>query len=402
MKKGWEYKPIGEVCDKTNGLWKGKKEPFVNVGVIRNANFTKEFTLNFSNVEFLDVETKQYSTRKLKKGDLIIEKSGGSAKNPVGRAVLFLKDDGEYSFSNFTSILRIKDSSILSYRFLYLYLLYIYKRGDTLSMQSATTGIHNLDFEKYLSILVPMLPLAEQQRIVEYLDDAFAKIDRVKANSLKAIDEAKALFQSALTEAMTPKDGWKEMKVGEIGQTYTGTTPSKAIKDNYGDFMPFIRPSEINFDGNGGLLYDSQIKLSEKGVSNGRLFEPNSILMVCIGATIGKVGFSRQKVSCNQQINVLTPKDIHCGKFIYYSMLSSDFNKKVVKEGTSAQATLPIINKSKWEMLTLFIPPYPEQANIASRLDTISEKVKTMQVNYTQIAAECDALKQSILKQVFE
>ena len=56
MREGWEYKSLDELCDKYNGLWKGKKEPFVNVGVIRNANFTKDFTLDFSNIEYLDVE----------------------------------------------------------------------------------------------------------------------------------------------------------------------------------------------------------------------------------------------------------------------------------------------------------------------------------------------------------
>ena len=78
MKEGWEYRTLGECCEKINGLWKGKKEPFVNVGVIRNANFTKEMTLDFSNIEYLYVEEKQFKTRKLRKGDLIVEKSGGS------------------------------------------------------------------------------------------------------------------------------------------------------------------------------------------------------------------------------------------------------------------------------------------------------------------------------------
>ena len=138
MKEGWTYKKLGEVCDTINGLWKGKKPPFVNIGVIRNANFTKDFTLRFDNVEYLDVEERQYVKRKLQKGDLIIEKSGGSEKQPVGRAVLFDKEDGDFSFSNFTSVLRIKDKNELLSEFLFIYLLYVYRRGDTLKMQKAT------------------------------------------------------------------------------------------------------------------------------------------------------------------------------------------------------------------------------------------------------------------------
>ena len=95
----WEWKKLGEVCDSINGLWKGKKEPFIKVGVIRNTNFTKncKLDLNPSKLEFLDVEKKQYDKRKLQFGDLIVEKSGGSEKQPVGRVVLFEEKEGEYS-----------------------------------------------------------------------------------------------------------------------------------------------------------------------------------------------------------------------------------------------------------------------------------------------------------------
>ena len=176
-KQGWTYKKLGEICDTINGLWKGKKPPFVRVGVIRNANFTKEFTLRFDNVEFLDVEERQFTKRKLQKGDLIVEKSGGSTKQPVGRAVLFEKEDGDFSFSNFTSVLRIKDKKELLYQFLYKYLLFSYKRGDTLTMQKATTGIHNIEFDKFLGIDIPVPSIEEQERIVARLDAAFGQID---------------------------------------------------------------------------------------------------------------------------------------------------------------------------------------------------------------------------------
>ena len=196
-KKGGTYKKLGEICEVLNGLWKGKKPPYINVGVIRNANFTKEFTLRFDNVEYLDVELKQYEKRKLKKGDLIIEKSGGSDKQPVGRAVLFEKEDGNFSFSNFTSVLRMKDKSILS-RFLYIYLLHIYLRGDTLTMQKATTGIHNIEFDKYLNIDVPIFDIKDQHRIVTRLDKLSENIKALEENQRKIVAECDAMKQAIL------------------------------------------------------------------------------------------------------------------------------------------------------------------------------------------------------------
>ncbi len=401
MKEGWTYKALGDVCDVINGLWKGKKPPYINVGVIRNANFTKSFTLRYDNIEYLDVEVRQYEKRKLQKGDLIVEKSGGSEKQPVGRAVLFEREDGEFSFSNFTSILRIKDKESFNSKFLFYVLLFIYKRGDTLGMQKATTGIHNIEFEKYLNISVPVISLAEQERIVERLDAAFAQIDELKSNAERQLAEARALFQSALTQAMQPKPGWQEKTLKEIGLTQTGTTPSKSDPENYGDFISFIRPAEIDTDGYGNVNYESDVSLSEKGLSNGRLFKKHSILMVCIG-TIGKVGFTSQDVSCNQQINVLTPYKEHHFKFIYYAMRNDVFQKEVIKVAKSAQATLPIINKSKWENLTLFVPNIEEQQHISNHLDSLSSHVRELEEISRKTAAECNALKQALLRQIFE
>ena len=83
-------------------------------------------------------------------------------------------------------------------------------------------------------------------------------------------------------------------------------------------------------------------------------------------------------------------------------MSSSEFQKKVIKEGTSAQATLPIINKGKWERLPLHIPPLSTQHQIVSHLDKLSSNVKQMEEKYKKIVEECDALKQAMLRDVFE
>ena len=103
---GWCAVALKDLCENINGLWKGKKEPFVNVGVIRNANFTKDFKLDYSNIEYIDVEQRTFAKRHLENGDLIVEKSGGSDNNPVGRTILYEGKSGVFSFSNFTMVLR--------------------------------------------------------------------------------------------------------------------------------------------------------------------------------------------------------------------------------------------------------------------------------------------------------
>jgi type I restriction enzyme S subunit len=119
MKNGWHKCKLDDVCQFINGLWKGETPPFVNIGVFRNTNFTKDGTLDDSDIAYLDVEERKFEKRRLTYGDLILEKSGGGPKQPVGRVALFDKKDGEFSFSNFTAAMRVNDPKTLDFRFLH-------------------------------------------------------------------------------------------------------------------------------------------------------------------------------------------------------------------------------------------------------------------------------------------
>ena len=182
MPSNWTTILLGDLCFTINGLWKGKKPPFVNVGVIRNANFTKDCKLDYTNIAYLDVEVKQYEKRKLQCGDIIVEKSGGSDNQPVGRTILFGRKDGDYSFSNFTSVLRIYDGYPAIPEFLNMFLQSIYQTGVTKRMQTQTTGIHNLIFDQFLAIPVLLPPIAEQSRIIKKVNELFPLLDNISAD----------------------------------------------------------------------------------------------------------------------------------------------------------------------------------------------------------------------------
>ena len=184
---GWELVPLSSICTTINGLWKGVKEPLVNVGVIRNANFTKEFTLDYSKIEYIDVELKSFEKRNLEDGDIIVEKSGGSDNFPVGRSVLYQGEDNVYSFSNFTMSLRIADKQQIHPKYLYYALQQRYRHGDMKQMQTQTTGLHNLLTDIYLSMLIPIPPVKEQKRIVGAIEELFRILDGIRdiVNSAK-------------------------------------------------------------------------------------------------------------------------------------------------------------------------------------------------------------------------
>ena len=402
LPKGWEIKKLNELCDFSNGLWTGKKPPFQKIGVIRNTNFTKDCLLDDRDIIYLDVEQSQFQKRKLKYGDIIIEKSGGGPKQPVGRVVVFDKTEGNFSFSNFTSAIRIKDKNNVDFNFLHKYLFYKYISGATEKMQNYSTGIRNLKFNEYKELPIPLPPLSEQRRIVSILDKCFSAIDKAKANAEQNLKNAKELFESYLQGVFEKKgDGWEERKVNEIGNAQTGTTPKTAEKENYGDFIPFVKPADVDFSGIGDIRYDNE-GLSEIGLKKGRKMESGSILMVCIGATIGKVGIAEREVSCNQQINSLTVKKEFEPKFIYYAMTSKAFQEKVLLEGKGAQATLPIINKSKWENLTISFPKSKEeQQAIVHKLDALRIETQKLESIYQKKILLLEELKKSILQKAF-
>ena len=177
LPKGWAIASIESFCTTVNGLWKGDKEPLITVGVIRNANFTKDFTLDYSKIEYINVEERSFAKKNLEDGDLIVEKSGGSDNFPVGRSILYRGESRKYSFSNFTMSLRIKDKCLVIPEYLFYALQYMYRRGDMRQMQTQTTGLHNLLTDVFMSVQIPIPPTSEQRRIVEAIGNHFRTLD---------------------------------------------------------------------------------------------------------------------------------------------------------------------------------------------------------------------------------
>ena len=141
------------------------------VNILRTTNFTNEGFIDYSKVVKRDVEQKKINSKKLLKGDLIIEKSGGSPTQPVGRVVYFDSDE-IFLCNNFTAILRPKKEQVVP-KYLHYLLFTGHKFGFTSAYQNKTTGIINLQLAKYLEgTKIPLPPLPQQQKIASILDAA--------------------------------------------------------------------------------------------------------------------------------------------------------------------------------------------------------------------------------------
>jgi len=140
--------------------------------------------------------------------------------------------------------------------------------------------------------------------------------------------------------------------------------------------------------------------LSVKGLKKARFLPINSILVTCIGATIGKTGIIRLPGASNQQINAIIPYTFINPDFIYYQVISPYFQEQIISKSSST--TLPILNKSRFKELLIVMATKEEQEQILqeieSRLSVCDKVEKTVEQNLSKI----EYLRQSILKKAFE
>ncbi|HEF7289791.1 MULTISPECIES: restriction endonuclease subunit S [Bacillus] len=167
-----------------------------DVSVIRTTNFTNTGKINLEKeVVKRNIAEQKVKTKKLRRGDIIIEKSGGSPEQPVGRVVYFDIDEKEgiYLCNNFTSILRTNE--LVDSKFLFYYLFYQYQRKTVLKFQNKTTGIINLKLDNYLKDIDISLPsLREQMKIVTVLEKAQALIEKRKETIAKLDELIQVVF----------------------------------------------------------------------------------------------------------------------------------------------------------------------------------------------------------------
>lgn len=186
-------------------------------------------------------------------------------------------------------------------------------------------------------------------------------------------------------------DSWAWGRVTTLGKTQTGTTPSKSQPSLFGTDYPFIKPGDISVAGS--ISYDNEGLSSEGATASGRLADPNSILMVCIG-TIGKCGQIDRHCSFNQQINSVTPME-GTSDFALIALRSPYFQNEAWHRSSST--TLSILNKGKWESIPIPIPPLPEQIRIASRVDELFQKLEQLRCQITQQLALTSGLTNQLL-----
>ena len=260
-----ETTPVKDYIDDSfPGEWGTEDKDGNGVKVIRTTNFTNSGKLNLADVVTRSIEDRKVVRKQIKKYDTILERSGGTADNPVGRVVLF-EEDNLFLCNNFTQVLRFKD---VDPRFAFYALYYFYQTNRTAirSMGSKTTGIQNLNMSKYLEIGIPNASDEDQKAFVTIAEQA----DKSKFGDFKS--QFIEMFGNPLS--LNQKNELK--RLGECC-ILNPRRPNIALCDT--DKVSFIPMPAVSEDGYLVDMTDEEYGKVKKGFT---YFENNDVLFAKI------------------------------------------------------------------------------------------------------------------------
>ena len=396
MKKGWQTKRLGDFAAAVSTGPFGSilhKSDYVDDGVplVNPINIVGDSIVPDPAKLISEVTIKRLSNYVLEEGDIVVGRRG-----EIGRCAVVGPNESGWvcgTGSFFIRPLPSLDSQFLAH------LIRSPDYREQLEKLSTGATMKNLSNSALGDLVVSVPPLAEQQRIVGLLDEAFEGLATAKANAEKNLENARALFESHLQSVFTQRGpGWKQKTLEEIATTF-GRGKSKHRPRNepklYGGKYPFIQTGDIrNAD---HFITEYSQTYSEAGLAQSKLW-PKGTICITIAANIAEtaiLGFD----ACfpDSVIGVVAnPKEAEVG-FIEYLLQSFKARIQALGKG-SAQAN---INMGTFENERFPFPPVTEQRQIVEKLDDLSEETQRLARLYERKHAALEALKKSLLHQAF-
>jgi Restriction endonuclease S subunits len=307
-------------------------------------------------------------------------------------------------------------------RFAWYYLTSRPAKSAISSLAAGTSGsMQNIAQDAFSGIGFPLPPLEEQQTIARFLDAKTAQIDELIAKKRQLIDKLKekrqALIARTVTRGLPPEAAkaaglepnpemrdsgvewlgeipvhWQAMSLRRLIKfVKTGNTPSGAEDHHFeDDGFNWYSPSDFSENIYLGLANRT---LSAEGKTEVRVFPKKTVMLVGIGATIGKVGLSLNESACNQQINAIGCNSRLDPTFAaYYLKILRDF---IVKCGKFT--TMPIINQDETKNLIFTVPPYSEQLGIATYIDRETAEIDRLVIRVDEVITRLTEYRQALI-----
>ena len=396
---GYDYRLKWAFSSCRNGAWGTDPDGITDVVCIRAADFDGKLgRLKSGERTLRSINSITYENLALRIGDIILEKSGGGEKQPVGRAVIF--NEGEPSItSNFLA--RCRPAPNIEPAFINYLLLAIYNARGTFPHLKQSTGIQNLDLASFLDIQVTIPPLDTQQRIARFLDEKTARIDALIEKKRELLDrlaeKRQALITRAVTKGLNPDVPMKPSDIHTQGTNRRAAEgagrmtllpspqgwPSKRLKylATYNDEVlaeNTDEDKEIDYVEISGVSLSRGVEEVERmtfGESPSRArrkVQDGDILISTVRtylraiATVDKPGPGPGLIASTGFCVVRPKNDVDSG-FLGWAAKSEPFISAVVAR--SVGVSYPAINASELVTIDVPVPPLDTQRRIAQFLD---------------------------------
>jgi type I restriction enzyme S subunit len=386
------FKLSVESC--VNGVWGEEPGNGENdVTCIRVADFDrlKLVAAEPNEPTIRSVSARDIEQRSLCNEDLLIEKSGGGEKQPVGAVVLYTGSTPSVC-SNFVALMRLAQSMNPSF-WRYAHHAAYSLKVNTKSIKQ-TSGIQNLDQQQYLDEKAPFPPGEEQITIATFLDRETAKIDALIAEQQRLIEllqeKRQAVISHAVTKGLNPDAPMKDSGVewlGEVPEHWevrklsqlcdgigSGTTPKSDVPEFYEEEgLPWIVTGDLK----DCLLETCSNHITVKAMAEHsalKLYDIGSVVVAMYGATIGKAAILGMRATVNQACCVLPPGDQVLGGFLLLFVLAARVHLISLATGGGQ----PNINQEVVRSLRIPLPPVADQQEIIQRVGASLETLDSV------------------------
>ena len=375
------------------GEWGNDDETGTGIPVLRTTNFTNEGVVNYDSVVTRLITKKNIEDKFLRPGDIIIEKSGGSDKQPVGRVIFFEGPENTFLFNNFTGVLRVKGTSKWFPRYVFYSLYSNYRKGGTRAYENKTTGLHNLKTDDYVSRFeVTEATYSEQIKICDLLDKA-AQIIKTRQQQLSALDDLiKARFVEMFGDPVSNPYGLAMKKLSELGTLDRGRSqhrPRNAPELLNGPY-PLIQTGEVAASGLYITKYQSTY--SELGLKQSRMWKAGT-LCITIAANIAQTAIMTFDACFPDSVVGFVPNDEVSAVYVHYWF---GFFQKILEE-QAPQVAQKNINLKILSDLNVIVP----NQNQLSAFEAFVEQIDKSKFVIQKSLDETQVLFDSLMQQYF-
>lgn len=377
-----------------SGEWGTDDETGDGIPVLRTTNFTNEGVVDYRNVVTRTITKKKIEEKYLRKGDIIIEKSGGSDKQPVGRVVFFDGPEQTYLFNNFTGLLRVKDQTTWYPRYVFYSMYSNYRRGGTRAFENKTTGLHNLKTDDYVSRYeVSETSMENQMEICERLDRLYGII-KMRQQELQKLDELiKARFVEMFGDENNSKN-WDVVNVEEVADVQVGVVikPSQYYTDKSEGVRTF---RSLNI-GAGFIKDIDWVYFTKEGhqKNSKSILKKDDLLIVRSGAPGTACVVTEEYAGCNAVDIIIAHPD--CKKVNPYylcTFTNMPHGKKQIDEGIGGAAQQHF-NVGKYNKLQLMLPPKTLQDEFVGFVKQVNKSKVAVQKSLDETQKLFDSLMQ--------